>query len=48
MTLVPGGDTNTPMISDEAGFDRTKLIQPDWRYVPKNQCMGRILPGGPD
>jgi NAD(P)-dependent dehydrogenase (short-subunit alcohol dehydrogenase family) len=26
--LVPGGVTNTPMISDEAGFDRTKLIQP--------------------
>jgi hypothetical protein len=21
--LVPGGVTNTPMISDEAGFDRT-------------------------
>jgi NAD(P)-dependent dehydrogenase (short-subunit alcohol dehydrogenase family) len=27
--LVPGGVTNTPMISDEAGFDRTKLIQPE-------------------
>jgi len=26
--LVPGGVTNTPMISDEAGFDRDKLIQP--------------------
>jgi len=26
--LVPGGVTNTPMISDEAGFDRTRLIQP--------------------
>ena len=27
--LVPGGVTNTPMISDEAGFDRGKLIQPE-------------------
>src|SRR5438045_1138103 len=27
--LVPGGVTNTPMISDEAGFDRDKLIQPE-------------------
>jgi NAD(P)-dependent dehydrogenase (short-subunit alcohol dehydrogenase family) len=26
--LVPGGVTNTPMISDEAGFDRARLIQP--------------------
>jgi NAD(P)-dependent dehydrogenase (short-subunit alcohol dehydrogenase family) len=26
--LVPGGVTNTPMISDGAGFDRAKLIQP--------------------
>jgi NAD(P)-dependent dehydrogenase (short-subunit alcohol dehydrogenase family) len=26
--LVPGGVTNTPMISDEAGFDRASLIQP--------------------
>jgi NAD(P)-dependent dehydrogenase (short-subunit alcohol dehydrogenase family) len=26
--LVPGGVTNTPMISEEAGFDRDKLIQP--------------------
>ena len=26
--LVPGGVTNTPMISDVAGFDRDKLIQP--------------------
>jgi hypothetical protein len=24
--LVPGGVTNTPMISDKAGFDRAKLI----------------------
>jgi len=27
--LVPGGVTNTPMISDEAGFDRGRLIQPE-------------------
>jgi NAD(P)-dependent dehydrogenase (short-subunit alcohol dehydrogenase family) len=27
--LVPGGVTNTPMISDGAGFDRAKLIQPE-------------------
>jgi NAD(P)-dependent dehydrogenase (short-subunit alcohol dehydrogenase family) len=26
--LVPGGVTNTLMISDEAGFDRARLIQP--------------------
>jgi NAD(P)-dependent dehydrogenase (short-subunit alcohol dehydrogenase family) len=27
--LVPGGITNTPMISDEAGFERARLIQPE-------------------
>jgi NAD(P)-dependent dehydrogenase (short-subunit alcohol dehydrogenase family) len=27
--LVPGGATNTSMISDDAGFDRAKLIQPE-------------------
>src|SRR6266436_3871859 len=27
--LVPGGVTDTPMIPDEAGFDRGKLIQPE-------------------
>src|ERR1700747_559616 len=32
--LVPGGATNTPMISDEAGFDRTKLIQPEVMVAP--------------
>ena len=32
--LVPGGMTNTPMISDEAGFDRTKLIQPEVTVPP--------------
>jgi NAD(P)-dependent dehydrogenase (short-subunit alcohol dehydrogenase family) len=32
--LVPGGMTNTPMISDEAGFDRTKLIQPEVMVPP--------------
>jgi NAD(P)-dependent dehydrogenase (short-subunit alcohol dehydrogenase family) len=32
--LVPGGMTNTPMISDEAGFDRTKLIQPEVMLPP--------------
>jgi NAD(P)-dependent dehydrogenase (short-subunit alcohol dehydrogenase family) len=32
--LVPGGVTNTPMISDEAGFDRTKLIQPEVMMPP--------------
>jgi 3-oxoacyl-[acyl-carrier protein] reductase len=24
--LVPGGITNTPMVSDHAGFDRAKMI----------------------
>jgi NAD(P)-dependent dehydrogenase (short-subunit alcohol dehydrogenase family) len=32
--LVPGGVTNTPMISDEAGFDRAKLIQPEVMVEP--------------
>jgi NAD(P)-dependent dehydrogenase (short-subunit alcohol dehydrogenase family) len=32
--LVPGGVTNTPMISDAAGFDRAKLIQPDVMASP--------------
>jgi NAD(P)-dependent dehydrogenase (short-subunit alcohol dehydrogenase family) len=32
--LVPGGATNTPMVSDEAGFDRAKLIQPDVMVPP--------------
>ena len=42
--LVPGGATNTPMISDEAGFDRNKLIQPEvmvppllWLVFPKTR-----------
>jgi NAD(P)-dependent dehydrogenase (short-subunit alcohol dehydrogenase family) len=32
--LVPGGVTNTPMISDEAGFERASLIQPDVMAPP--------------
>src|SRR6266700_1242163 len=32
--LVPGGVTDTPMISDEAGFDRDKLIQPEVMVPP--------------
>lgn len=32
--LVPGGVTNTPMISDEAGFERDKLIQPEVMAPP--------------
>jgi NAD(P)-dependent dehydrogenase (short-subunit alcohol dehydrogenase family) len=32
--LVPGGVTKTPMISDEAGFDRDKLIQPEVMAPP--------------
>jgi NAD(P)-dependent dehydrogenase (short-subunit alcohol dehydrogenase family) len=32
--LVPGGVTNTPMISDVAGFDRDKLIQPEIMAPP--------------
>jgi NAD(P)-dependent dehydrogenase (short-subunit alcohol dehydrogenase family) len=32
--LVPGGVTNTPMISDAAGYDRTKLIQPEVMVPP--------------
>jgi NAD(P)-dependent dehydrogenase (short-subunit alcohol dehydrogenase family) len=32
--LVPGGITNTPMVSDASGFDRTKMIQPDVMVPP--------------
>jgi NAD(P)-dependent dehydrogenase (short-subunit alcohol dehydrogenase family) len=32
--LVPGGVTNTPMISDEAGFERARLIQPEVMAPP--------------
>lgn len=32
--LVPGGVTDTPMISGEAGFDRSKLIQPEVMVSP--------------
>jgi NAD(P)-dependent dehydrogenase (short-subunit alcohol dehydrogenase family) len=32
--LVPGGVTNTPMISDQAGFDRAELIQPEVMAPP--------------
>src|SRR5215471_14289440 len=32
--LIPGGVTNTPMISDAAGFDRSKLIQPEVMAPP--------------
>jgi NAD(P)-dependent dehydrogenase (short-subunit alcohol dehydrogenase family) len=32
--LVPGGVTNTPMVSDEAGFDRAKMIQPEVMAPP--------------
>jgi NAD(P)-dependent dehydrogenase (short-subunit alcohol dehydrogenase family) len=32
--LVPGGVTDTPMISDEAGFDRSKLLQPEVMVSP--------------
>ena len=32
--LVPGGVTNTPMISDEAGFERASLIQPEVMASP--------------
>jgi NAD(P)-dependent dehydrogenase (short-subunit alcohol dehydrogenase family) len=32
--LVPGGLTNTPMVSDNTGFDRTKMIQPEVMAPP--------------
>jgi short chain dehydrogenase len=32
--LVPGGLTNTPMVSDDAGFDRAKMIQPEVMAPP--------------
>ncbi len=32
--LVPGGITNTPMVSEHAGFDRAKMIQPEVMAPP--------------
>src|SRR5260370_15524300 len=32
--LVPGGITNTPMVSDAAGFERAKMIQPEVMAPP--------------
>lgn len=32
--LVPGGVTNTPMVPNEAGFDRQEMIQPDVMAPP--------------
>src|SRR5260370_29697211 len=32
--LVPGGITTTAMVSDEAGFDRAKMIQPEVMATP--------------
>jgi NAD(P)-dependent dehydrogenase (short-subunit alcohol dehydrogenase family) len=32
--LVPGGVTNTPMVPQEAGFDRAQMIQPDIMAPP--------------
>lgn len=32
--LVPGGVTNTPMVPNEAGFDRSEMIQPEVMAPP--------------
>jgi len=32
--FLPGGITNTPMVSDEAGFDRAMMIQPEVMAPP--------------
>jgi NAD(P)-dependent dehydrogenase (short-subunit alcohol dehydrogenase family) len=32
--LIPGGLTNTPMVSHDAGFDRAKMIQPEVMAPP--------------
>jgi hypothetical protein len=37
--LVPGGVTNTPMVSDDSGFDRTKMIQPE---VMVSDAAGKV------
>src|SRR6516225_10161498 len=34
--LVPGGVTNTPMVPDDAGFDRAEMIQPAVMAPPLN------------
>jgi NAD(P)-dependent dehydrogenase (short-subunit alcohol dehydrogenase family) len=48
--LVPGGVTDTPMISDEAGFDRGKLIQPEVMVPPLvwlvSDAAGKVTVGG--
>jgi NAD(P)-dependent dehydrogenase (short-subunit alcohol dehydrogenase family) len=36
--LVPGGLTNTPMVSDDAGFDRAKMIQPEAMRDGSSPC----------
>jgi NAD(P)-dependent dehydrogenase (short-subunit alcohol dehydrogenase family) len=44
--LVPGGITNTPMVSDEAGFERAQMIQPEVMAPPLvwlvSDAAGRI------
>src|SRR5215813_9245674 len=32
--LVPGGVTNTPMVPQESGFDRSEMIQPEAMAAP--------------
>jgi NAD(P)-dependent dehydrogenase (short-subunit alcohol dehydrogenase family) len=44
--LVPGGITNTPMVADEAGFERAQMIQPEIMAPPLvwlvSDAAGRI------
>jgi NAD(P)-dependent dehydrogenase (short-subunit alcohol dehydrogenase family) len=44
--LVPGGITNTPMVADEAGFERAQMIQPEVMAPPLvwlvSDAAGRI------
>jgi NAD(P)-dependent dehydrogenase (short-subunit alcohol dehydrogenase family) len=47
--LVPGGITNTPMISDAVGFNRARQIQPEIMAVPLlrliSDAAGPVLAG---
>jgi NAD(P)-dependent dehydrogenase (short-subunit alcohol dehydrogenase family) len=44
--LVPGGVTNTPMVPNEAGFDRSEMIQPEVMAPPLVWLLSDAAQGG--
>ena len=44
--LVPGGVTNTPMVPNEAGFDRNEMIQPEVMAPPLVWLLSDAAQGG--